>query len=91
MDVEGANLGFCLKEGPYHVVNLLVLFFSIFLGILSLFPKTYAKTWSAFPAETNTISSTKPRCFFRIGPALFIDGVGKLLRFPALLVISTKR
>jgi hypothetical protein len=43
MDIKGANLGIRLKEGPYHVVNLLVLFFPIFLGILSLVPKTQSQ------------------------------------------------
>ncbi len=35
MYVKGANLGFCLKEVPHRIVDLLVLFALIFLGILS--------------------------------------------------------
>jgi hypothetical protein len=68
--VKGANLGFGLKEMPYRIVHLLALFALIFLGIRSIVPEAQSQTRSDFPDETSTISSTKPRCFFRIGTAL---------------------
>jgi hypothetical protein len=85
--VKGANLGFGLKGVPHRIVDLLVLFALIFLGTSRLFQKLKAKTRLDFPDETSTISSMKPRCFFRIGTALSLMVLASSCDFPDLLVI----
>jgi hypothetical protein len=43
VDIKGANVGFGLEKVPQRVVNLLVLFALIFLGILLLVPKAQSQ------------------------------------------------
>lgn len=84
MYVKGANLGFCLKEGPYHVVNLLVLFFPIFLGILSFVPKAQIQNLVRFSRRNQNDLIHEASLFFQDRHRSVIDGVGKLLRFSTL-------
>jgi len=52
----------------------------ILLGILSLVPKAQGQHLIDFPTRPHDLVP-KPRCFFRIGTAVF-DDIGEFLRFP---------
>jgi hypothetical protein len=89
--VKGANLEFCLKEGPFHVVNLLVLFFPIFLSILSLVPKAQGQNLVRLSSRNEHDLIYKASLFFQDRHALSLMVFATSCDFPALLVISTTR
>ncbi len=82
MYVKGANLGFCLKEVPHRIVDLLVLFALIFLGILSLVPKAQSQNLIRLSGRNQHDLVHEASLFFQDRHRSVIDGVGKVLRFP---------
>src|SRR5579864_7324666 len=84
MYVKGTNLGFGLEEVPNRIVDLLILFALIFLGILFFVPKAQSQNAIRVAGRNEHNLVDEAVLLLQYRHRSLINGVGKLLRFPGL-------